>query len=157
MEETELERKQRERAEAQASGGDAGEGSTGEGDAGAGEGSTGGESGEGGESRTEHEGDPPGEGNGEQAVPAIVLPGEGKLSLSIGGEAPDKATVKLRGGSIPVPAGQMKKGEVLNLMVKVQIAEVHVVDKINNATGEITETERRHVAKIKAVEKIPAG
>lgn len=102
----------------------------------------------------EHEGDPPGTGAGEQAEPQVAIAGDGKLSLAVGGLAPDSAEVKLRGGSIEMPAGQLKKGEIVNLMVKVQVAEVHLVDKIDNSTGEITGTVRRHVAKIKGVEKV---
>jgi len=115
-----------------------GEGETGEGNAAAGEG----------------EGEFPGEGEGEEGPPPIIIEGDGQLNLQVGGRKPDKATVKLRGGSINIPAGQLKKGDVLNLLVKVQVAEVHLVDKIDNTTGEITEVERRHVAKIKGVEKV---
>lgn len=99
-------------------------------------------------------GDFPGEDGEEQGPPPIAIEGDGQLNLQVGGAKPDKASVKLRGGSIDLPAGQLKKGDVLNLLVKVQVAEVHLVDKIDNSTGEITQTERRHVAKIKGVEKV---
>jgi hypothetical protein len=102
----------------------------------------------------EHEGEQPGEGAGEQAEPALAIHGKGQLSLTVGGATPDKSEVKLRGGSIEMPQGQFKKGEIVNLMVKVQVAEVHLVDKIDNSTGEITGTVRRHVAKIKGVEQV---
>lgn len=107
----------------------------------------------------EHEGEQPkadleGEGEGEQALPAIILEGDGQLSLRVGGAKPDKATVKLRGGSIGIPQGQYEKGDTVNLMVKVKCAEVHFVDKTDGQTGEVTETERRHVFKISGVERI---
>jgi hypothetical protein len=100
------------------------------------------------------DGDFPGEDEGEQGPPPIAIEGDGQLNLQVGGAKPDKASVKLRGGSIDIPAGQLKKGDVVNLLVKVRVAEVHLVDKIDNSTGEITQTERRHVAKIMGVEKV---
>lgn len=90
----------------------------------------------------------------EQARIAIQLPGDGQLSLQVGGNKPDKATVKLRGGSIEVPDGQYKKGDLVNLLIKVQCAEVHFVDKIDNSTGEIVGTERRQIFKVKGVERV---
>lgn len=103
----------------------------------------------------EHEGEAPGEGEGEQAVPALAIPGGGPLNLQVGGQKPDKSTVKLRGGSIEVAGGgQLKKGEVVNLLVKVRVDEVHFVDKHDNSTGDITQSERRHIAKMIGVEKV---
>ena len=144
MEETELERKRREQAEAA---GETGE----EGGEGAGEQEPDAEPAAG----AEHEGEPPGEGAGEQAVPPLAIPGGGKLNLQVGGESPDKSTVKLRGGSIEVAGGgQLKKGEVVNLLVKCRVDEVHFVDKHDNSTGEIIQAERRHIAKMIGVEKV---
>jgi hypothetical protein len=128
-----------------------GEGEPGEGDAGeGGEGTPQGE-----DSAAEHEGEKPGEGEGEQAPPSLAIPGGGQLNLSVGGQTPDKSTVKLRGGSIEVAGGgQLKKGEVVNLLVKVRVDEVHFVDKHDNSTGDITQSERRHIAKMIGVEKV---
>lgn len=106
------------------------------------------------ESAAEHEGPLEGEHPDEQARPALQLPGNGQLSLQVGGSKPDKATVKLRGGSIEVPEGEYKKGESVNLLIKVQCAEIHFVDKIDNSTGEIVGTERRQIFKIKGVERV---
>lgn len=147
IEETELERKQRERAEAEA------------------EGVPGEESGldssdEAGEPASEDaaaegEGDKPGEGEGEEAPPALAITPGGQLNLQVGGAKPDKSTVKLRGGSIEIAGGgQLKKGEVRNILVKVRIDEVHFVDKHDNQTGDLTQAERRHIAKMIGVELV---
>jgi hypothetical protein len=90
----------------------------------------------------------------EQGLPPIELEGEGQLSLEVGGNVPDKATVKLRGGSIAVPRGEYKKGDIVNLAVKAQVCEIHFVDKRDGQTGEITQTERRQVLKVVGVEKV---
>jgi hypothetical protein len=133
----------RDEAEAAAAAGEGGEGQE--------SGATGAEGGEG--AAAEHEGEAP--GAGEQAVPALAIAGGGQLNLTVGGEKPDKSTVKLRGGSIEVAGGgQLKKGEVVNLLVKVRVDEVHFVDKHDNSTGDVIQAERRHIAKMIGVEKV---
>lgn len=110
---------------------------------------------DGGEGAAEHEGEAPGEGEGEQAAPALAISAGDTLNLQVGGAKPDKSTVKLRGGSIEVAGGgQLKKGEVVNLLVKVRVDEVHFVDKHDNSTGDLTQAERRHIAKMIGVEKV---
>jgi hypothetical protein len=123
---------------------------------GEGEGGTAGEGAGEGEQHAEHEGEHPGEGAGEQAKPPLAVEGGGNLNSTIGGESPDKATVKLRGGSIEVAGGgQFKKGEVAHLLVKVRVGEVHLVDNEDRTTGEIIGTERRHIMRMIGVEKVP--
>lgn len=100
------------------------------------------------------EADLEGEGADEQAIPPLEIEAEGQLSLKVGGAKPTKATVKLRGGSIQIPKGQYEKGDVVNLLVKVRCTEIHHVDKMDNTTGEVTETERRQIMKITGVEKV---
>ena len=95
-----------------------------------------------------------GEGNDEQAIPELVVEGDGQLTLKVGGRKPDKSTVKLRGGSISIPRGQFEKGDTVNLLVKVTCSEVHLVDKRDNTTGEVVETERRQIMKITGVERV---
>lgn len=103
----------------------------------------------------QHEGEPlEGEGD-EEGPPPIAFEGSGQLNLKVGGRKPDKGTVKMRGGSIELPKGQLEKGEIVDLYIRVQCAEVHVVDKIDNSTGEIVGTERRHIVKVKGVERLP--
>lgn len=96
-----------------------------------------------------------GEGAGEQQPESeIILEGDGQLSLRVSGKKPDKATVKIRGGSIHVGKGQFDKGDTVDLLIKAQCAEVHLVDKRDGQTGEIIETERRQIFKISAVERV---
>lgn len=97
-----------------------------------------------------------GEGDGEQGDKLfdLQLEGDKELNSKVGGRKPDKATVKLRGGSIIVPQGQYEKGDTVNVLVSLRCAELHFVDKIDNSTGEIVETERRQVMKITNVEKV---
>ena len=126
IEETEQEREQREQAEREAAG-EPGEGA----------------------------GDPPGEGEGEQAQTALAIPGVGQLNLQVGGAKPEVSTVKLRGGRIEIAnSGQFRKGEIVNLLLKVRVDEVHFVDKHDNTTGDLTQSERRHIAKQIGVEKV---
>lgn len=75
----------------------------------------------------------------------------GQLSLTVGGRGPDKATVKLRGGSINVE-GQFEKGDEVTLVVTARIAEVHFVDRIDEH-GVVTSTERRHFARMTGVRR----
>lgn len=75
----------------------------------------------------------------------------GQLSLGVGGRSPDKASVKLRGGSIVVE-GQFEKGDEVTLVINARIAEVHFVDRIDEH-GVVTSTERRHFARMTGVRR----
>lgn len=103
----------------------------------------------------EDQGEAPGEGEGEQAKPQLAIHVGGKLNSTVGGDTPDVSTVKLKGGSVAIAGGgQLKKGETKNLLIKVKVCEVDFVDKEDRSTGEVTETERRHIAKIVGVEVV---
>lgn len=96
-----------------------------------------------------------GDGDDEQGpLFELELEGDAKLDTKVGGKKPEKATVKLRGGSIGIPKGQYEKGDTVTMLVKVRCAEVHFVDKEDGTTGEIIETERRHIFKVKHTERI---
>jgi hypothetical protein len=105
------------------------------------------------------EGDFEGEGQEEQPrIFELELEGDRKaLNGSMGGRKPDTASVKLRGGSAIVPEGQYDKGDVVNLLIKVRCTELHGIDKMDNSTGEIVSTERRHIFKVMGVEKVSGG
>lgn len=90
----------------------------------------------------------------EQARPELEIEASGQLSIKVGGEKPDTAQVRLQGGSIQLREGQFEKGEYVNLVVKARCAEVHFVDKIDKATGDVVEVIRRHKLKIEHVEKV---
>lgn len=91
----------------------------------------------------------------EPNAPALMqepIPGTGQqLSLTAGGDDPETSEVKFRGGSVPIE-GQFDKGEIVNVMVKVRIAEVHFVDTIDKY-GNVTGTVRRHVGKMQGVQR----
>jgi len=68
-----------------------------------------------------------------------------QLSLLAGGEEPDSSSFKMQGGKVNVE-GQFDKGDVIDLIVKVRVAEVDFVDKVDN-DGYVVGTDRRHIAK----------
>ena len=80
------------------------------------------------------------------------LPGaSSQLSLLAGGEEPTSATMKMRGGSIPVE-GEFAKGDRMKLYVEAHIFAVEFVDKLDKE-GYPIGTERRHIARISAIER----
>lgn len=74
-----------------------------------------------------------------------------QLSLIAGGEEPTSASMKLRGGAIPIE-GEFEKGDALRLVVEVRIAEIQFVDQIDRS-GYVLGCERRHVARIDSVRR----
>lgn len=98
-----------------------------------------------------------GEGQGEQpdSEPQLAIQGMGsKLTDKVGGAKPDVSEAKMGGASVAIPEGQFEKGEVLEVVCKVQCTKVEVVDKMNNTTGERTETVRRHHFRTLHVERL---
>lgn len=105
----------------------------------------------------EPQGDFEGEGPGEDAPTQQSLEIEGsrkQLTLKIGGLVPEQSQVKLRAGSISVPRGEYEKGETIDFSVTVRCTEVHMVDKMDNATGEVVDTIRRHIFKVSKITKV---
>lgn len=74
-----------------------------------------------------------------------------ELSLDAGGALPQSASIRLRGGSLALE-GQFAKGDVGHVWVEFRVAEVHLVDRID-AHGDVTGTERRHVARMTRVQR----
>lgn len=68
-----------------------------------------------------------------------------QLTLLAGGEEPDSSSFKMQGGKVPVE-GQFEKGDLIDLIVKVRVAEVDFVDKVDK-DGYVVGTDRRHIAK----------
>lgn len=100
--------------------------------------------------------DHPGESPDEQPIPGVEVEGYGQqLTLDCGGAAANAATVKLKGGSIGIPAGQFDKGQFVNLAVRCRVDEVHFVDRHDPKTGQVMETERRHLMTVVWVERQP--
>jgi hypothetical protein len=77
-----------------------------------------------------------------------------QLTLLAGGEAPSTSEFKLAGRSIEIP-GQFAKGSTSVLTIGVQWGAVEFVDKLDNETGQVVETIRRHKGKIVAYELLP--
>lgn len=88
------------------------------------------------------------------AIPPLVLEGKGQLSLKISGDAPNKATAKMVGGKIEIPAGEYQPGEVIEAVVRLQCRKVSIIDKVDGASGERTEREREHQFKVLQIEKV---
>lgn len=88
------------------------------------------------------------------AIPPLVLEGKGQLSLKISGDAPNKATAKMVGGKIEIPAGEYQLGEVIEAVVRLQCRKVSIIDKVDGASGERTEREREHQFKVLQIEKV---
>lgn len=88
------------------------------------------------------------------AIPPLVLEGKGQLSLKVTGDAPDKATAKMVGGKIEIPAGEYQPGEVIEAVVRLQCRKVSIIDKVDGTSGERTEREREHQFKMLQIEKV---
>lgn len=96
-----------------------------------------------------------GEELGEQAQEPLRLeiPGEGQLTLTVGGAKPDSCTVKLVGGKMDVADGDFDKGAPINLLIKGVVTEVSFVDRYDQY-GQIAGTERRHKVRPFEVERV---
>jgi hypothetical protein len=84
----------------------------------------------------------------------VQLPIEGEhrqLSLDAGGDAPETSTIKMRGGSLALE-GEFDKGSRVALWVECVIGEVTFADK-HDQYGNVTGTERRHVARMIRVQR----
>ena len=84
----------------------------------------------------------------------LTVKGDGKqLTLSVGGETPTSSEFKLQGGKIALE-GQFKKGQIVRFEVTARVGEVHFVDKVDSASGEVTSTKRLHKARVEGVNRI---
>jgi hypothetical protein len=90
----------------------------------------------------------------EQELLPMQIPLEGftdSITTTVGGARPQTSAVALRGGKLAVE-GEFKKGDEIELYVRARVAEIHFVDTIDQY-GEVTGTERRHIAKPVAVRR----
>ena len=93
----------------------------------------------------------------EPEVLPMQIPLEGfteSITVTVGGAKPQSSAVALRGGKLPVE-GEFQKGDEIELYVRARIAEIHFVDC--DDYGEVTGTERRHIAKPIAVRRFSAS
>jgi hypothetical protein len=94
----------------------------------------------------------------EQEVLPMQVPLEGfteSITVTVGGARPQSSVVALRGGKLPVE-GEFRKGDEIELYVRARVAEIHFVDT-HDQYGEVTGTERRHIAKPVAVRRLSAS
>lgn len=95
-----------------------------------------------------------GEGEGEEGPPPVQIEGMGQqLSLRIAGRKPDRATAKLVGGSIEIPEGEFQPGDIIDATCRLKCTEITIVDKSTEATGQVTERERRHKFRLLNIER----
>jgi len=86
-----------------------------------------------------------GEEKGEQEpeILKLAIPGEGQLTLTVGGRKPETCTVKLVGGKMDVADGDFDKGSTINLLLQCVVKSIEFVDAYDQY-GNISGTERRH-------------
>lgn len=75
------------------------------------------------------------------------------MSLDAGGEAVTKSSIKLVGGALPLE-GQFSKGDVVRLQLEIRVGEVSFVDTVD-VNQNVTGTERKHVARVTSVRRMP--
>lgn len=88
-------------------------------------------------------------------LPEMKLDLGNEITLTVGGKKPTGSVVVLRGGRIPLE-GQMKKGELIDLRLRVRCVDIQFPDKIDSKTGEVTETNRVHVVKATQIQRLPS-
>lgn len=87
----------------------------------------------------------------------LVVDGVGQLSMSVGGQKPDVASVKMKSKKIGVPKGDYKKGDLVKFEIEARCVEVAFIDKVDHQTQTVTETERRHTFAIVGLERKSDG
>lgn len=94
----------------------------------------------------------------QEPTPPMQIPIEGfgaTISTTPGGDRPQSSSIALRGGKLPIN-GEFKKGDVIEFYVRARVAEVNFVDTVDKF-GEVTGTERKHVAKPVAVTRLASA
>lgn len=87
----------------------------------------------------------------EDQGPQIMVEGS-QLSLAVGGKKPTSATVRLTGGKVQIPAGQLEKGKAITVLVTAIVDDVGFKDLRDPKTKQIVGCERRHKAFITGTE-----
>jgi hypothetical protein len=82
----------------------------------------------------------------------LILGSDNQLSLSVGGKKPTASEFKVVGGAVAVE-GQFKKGDIVRAHVTLRVGEVAFADKVDGE-GTITDTTRRHKARIESIRRI---
>lgn len=74
---------------------------------------------------------------------------------SAGGNVPDGSMIRLNGGKLALE-GEFDKGDFVDLVVRVRVAEVHFVDRIDKHNN-VYQTDRVHVCKLSNVQRATAA
>jgi len=85
----------------------------------------------------------------------VVIEAGGQVSLVVGGETPDQSTVVLRSGEVTVN-GEFDKGSRLKFEIEGVVSEITFTDLMDQKTGEVTGTKRKHVLKIRGIQAVDA-
>jgi hypothetical protein len=89
----------------------------------------------------------------EKQIGQLPIPGTvGELSLNAGGEAPETASLKLLGGTLPVE-GEFDKGDLVRVWVEGRVTSVEFVDHLGK-DGYVEATERRHKMRMVRVRRV---
>lgn len=91
-------------------------------------------------------------GEGETPETPPIQAAHQQLSLIAGGEEPTTATMRMKGGAIPVE-GEWEKGDMVELRVICRVSEIHFVDQIDRS-GYALGCERKHIARVESVQRI---
>jgi hypothetical protein len=89
----------------------------------------------------------------DQPSAELVIEAGGQVSLLVGGETPDQSTVVLRGGEVNVN-GEFEKGSRLKFEIEGVVSEITFTDLMDQKTGEVTGTKRKHVLKIRGIQAV---
>jgi hypothetical protein len=82
--------------------------------------------------------------------PSIKIEGA-QLSLDVGGKKPTGASLRLTGGKVDIPTGQLRKGQKIAVLVEASVDAIEFVDIKDAKTGTIVGCDRRHKARITSV------
>jgi hypothetical protein len=86
-------------------------------------------------------------------LPEMRLDLGNKITLKVGGKNPTGSTITLRGGRIPLE-GQVEKGEILDVRLRLRCVDLQFPDKIDSKTGEVTETTRVQVMRAMQIQRL---
>lgn len=92
-----------------------------------------------------------GDGGGEPPEPdPLLIDIGGQLSMIPGGKKATSSTLRIVGGKFEV-AGELKKGQTIEVTLTVQVGAVEFVDIKDATTGQVVACERRHKGRPVAV------
>jgi hypothetical protein len=100
-----------------------------------------------------HDAEPESHDPVDESQPEIVIEAGGQISMVAGGCTPDQSTIVFRGGEVSVN-GEFEKGTRLKFEIEGVVSEVTFTDLMDQKTGVVTGTKRKHVLKIAGIQKV---